>query len=262
MQRSAAYRMGASRGEIMMPPMVAQEQRLVEALVHLADTLVNDFDIFDLFYHLVESLPELVDVAGAGLLLGDPQGELHLMAVTGEKVRTLELLQIQRSEGPCFDAFATGEIVVAPFDGSAATNRWPTIAAAARQEGFGSIVAVPMRLRDNLLGSLNLFRIDHGDLKPDEIAAARGLADIASIAILQDRAAHDSAILVEQLQHALNSRVVIEQAKGVAAERLGVGVEQGFAQLRNYARNHNLTLMSVANEVISGALDPRDLRGD
>lgn len=242
--------------------MLGREQRLVEALVHLADTLVSEFDVFDLFYHLVESLPELVDVTGAGLVLADDQRELHVMAVTSEKVRALELLQIQSGEGPCIDAFASGEIVTASLNGSTASKRWPTLAGAARQEGFASIVAVPMRLRDDLLGSLNLFRSDHGDLVPEEITAARALADIASIAILQDRAAHDSAILVDQLQLALNSRVVIEQAKGVAAERLGLDVEEAFARLRRYARTQNLTLRQVASDLVSGALDPGDLVGD
>ena len=242
--------------------MLGREQRLVEALVHLADTLVSEFDVFDLFYHLVESLPELVDVTGAGLVLADDQRELHVMAVTSEKVRALELLQIQTAEGPCLDAFATGEIVTASLNGSAAAKRWPTFAGAARQEGFASIVAVPMRLRDDVLGALNLFRSDHGDLVPEEITAARALADIASIAILQDRAAHDSAILVHQLQLALNSRVVIEQAKGVAAERLGLDVEEAFARLRRYARTQNLTLRQVASDMVSGALDPGELVGD
>ena len=239
--------------------MASREERLIETLINLADTLVGDFDVLDLFYVLVDSVPDLVDVDEAGLLLADEQGDLRVMAVTSESVRTIELLQIHTSSGPCFDAFASGEMVMASFNEPAAMDRWPVFAGAALEAGFGSIVAIPMKLRDHALGALNLFRVNENLLPDEELAAARALTDMAAIAILQNRAAHDSDVLVNQLQQALNSRVIIEQAKGVIAQKMDVDMEKAFAHLRNHSRNHNVILRRVAEDVVSGALDPTQL---
>ena len=239
--------------------MTSREQRLVETLILLADTLVGDFDVLDLFYILVDSVPDLIDVDEAGLLLADEEGDLRVLAVTSESVRTIELLQIHTSSGPCFDAFASGEIVMASFNQPAAMDRWPVFAGAALEAGFGSIVAIPMKLRDHALGALNLFRVSEDDLPDEELTAAKALTDMAAIAILQNRAAHDSDVLVNQLQQALNSRVIIEQAKGVIAQKMDVDMEKAFAHLRNYSRNHNVILRKVAEDIVSGALDPTQL---
>jgi transcriptional regulator with GAF, ATPase, and Fis domain len=239
--------------------MASREQRLIETLILLADTLVGDFDVLDLFYVLVDSVPDLVDVDEAGLLLADEEGDLRVMAVTSESVKTIELLQIHTSSGPCFDAFASGEMVMASFSEPAAMDRWPVFAGAALEAGFGSIVAIPMRLRDHALGALNLFRASEDYLPDEEVAAARALTDMATIAILQNRAAHDSDVLVNQLQQALNSRVIIEQAKGVIAQKMDVDMEKAFAHLRNYSQNHNVILRRVAEDVVSGVLDSTQL---
>lgn len=242
--------------------MVSREQRLAETLVRLADTLVRDFDVVDLFHQLVESVPGLVAVEEAGLLLADGHGDLQVMAASSESVRIIELLQVHASRGPCFDAFETGEMVMSSFYDAAAVDRWPAFVESARAGGFGSILAVPMRVRGTVLGALNLFRVDREELAGEDVVAAKALADIATIAILQDRAAHDSTVLVDQLQHALNSRVIIEQAKGVLAEKMHVDMDESFALLREYARNHNLTLRKVAEDVASGTLDPDLLHVD
>lgn len=242
--------------------MGSREQRLAETLVNLADTLVRDFDVFDLFYLLVESVPDLIDVQEAGLLLVNGRGDLQVMAVTSERVKTIESVQIRTSNGPCFDAFESGDIVVSSLTTPMAMDRWPRFVEAALDAGFGSIVSIPMRLRDRVLGALNLFRVRQDHLAHEEIVAAKALADMASIAILQDRAAHDSDVLVGQLQEALDSRVVIEQAKGVIAQRMGVSMEEAFAWLRSYARNHNVLLRNAADDVITGTLDPARLAND
>ena len=242
--------------------MEVREQRLVETLVYLAGTLVQDFDVVDLFVHLVEVIPELVDVEDAGLLLADGDGALQVVAVTEEHIRALELLQGQTTDGPCFDAYESGEMVMSSLDDPTASERWPDFVRLARAEGYMSVVSLPMRWRDSVLGALNMFRVDEEDLDHEGLVAARALADIASIAILQDRAAQDTDTLVDQLQTALNSRVAIEQAKGVIAQQLGVDMQVAFARLRKYARDRNLTLRQVSGDVVSGTLDPQVLPGE
>lgn len=232
------------------------EQRLVETLVHLADTLVKDFEVIDLLYHLVEQAPELVDSDEAGLLLIDENGELQVVAVTTESVRLIELLQLHQREGPCWDAFESGAYVASTLSDQRALERWPSFVDSARNAGFEAVTALPMRLRERVLGGLNLFSKEAKVLESRDLMAAQALADVATIAILQHRAAEDSSLLVGQLQTALNSRVKIEQAKGVIAEKLSVGVDEAFVFLRRYARSSNSSLRQTAEEIVAGDLDP------
>jgi GAF domain-containing protein len=175
-------------------------------------------------------------------------------------MRVLELFELQAQEGPCLDSYRTG-LPVVNQDLASVDGRWPRFAAEALAAGFHSVHALPMRLRGTVIGALNLFHIDAGDMRPADIEVAQALADVATIAILQHRATLEGQLVNEQLQMALNSRIVIEQAKGMAGERLGLSMEQAFATLRNHARNHNLLLVDVARSVICGtlgasALDP------
>jgi len=168
-------------------------------------------------------------------------------------MRVLELFELQAREGPCLDCYRTGEAVV-NHDLAEADGRWPLFAAEAFAAGFRSAHALPMRLRGTVIGALNLFHTEPGEMRPVDIKAAQALADVATIAVLQHRAALEAQTLNEQLHRALNSRIVIEQAKGMVAERGGIGMEQAFSALRNHARNHNLRLAEVAESVINGAL--------
>lgn len=238
---------------------MARETRLAVALVELADSLVADFDVVDLLTRLAGHCVDVLDVGAAGLMLVAPDGELRVMASSSEAMRVLELFELQAQEGPCLDCFRTGQ-AVANQDLSSADQRWPRFAAEAFQAGFRAVHALPMRLRGNTIGALNLFHVDVGQMREVDLSAAQALADVATIAILSHQAAREAQVVNEQLTHALNSRIVIEQAKGMIAERLGLDMEHAFETVRDHARNHNLKLVDVATAVISGDLLPNSMR--
>ena len=232
---------------------MARETLLAKTLVELADTLVADFDVVELLTVLADRCVDVLDVGAAGLMLAAPEGDLRVMASSSETMRVLELFELQAEEGPCLDCYRTGQPVVNQ-DLEAVDGRWPRFAAEVLAAGFHSVHAFPMRLRGTVIGALNLFHIEPGEMRQADLDAAQALADVATIAILQHRAALEAQGINEQLNHALNSRVVIEQAKGMVAEREGLDMEQAFLALRNHARNHNLRLVDVARDVIDGTL--------
>lgn len=231
-----------------------REQRLARVFVELADTLVDDFDVLEFLSTLVERCVELLDVAAAGVVLSDQKGRLRMAAASSEQARLVELFAIQVDDGPCPDCVRTGR----PVSGTDLTTedaRWPRFAPAARAAGFQATHAVPMRLRGTVIGALNLLRTDSDGVDDPSVRLGQALADVATIGVLQQRAIHDSAILTEQLHTALNSRVLIEQAKGVLAAHAGVDMDAAFAALRGYARSHGLRLSVVAGAVAGGAAD-------
>ncbi len=232
---------------------MAREVKLARTLVDLADTLVADFDVVELLTLLADRCVDVLDVGAAGLMVAAPNGDLRVMASSSETVRLLELFELQSEEGPCLDCYRTGQAVVNQ-DLAAVDGRWPRFVAEALAAGFHSVHALPMRLRGTVIGALNLFHIDPGEMRKADVDAAQALADVATIAILQHRATAEVQVLNEQLNQALNSRIVIEQAKGMVAERKAVDMEEAFVTLRSYARNHNLRLADVAREVIAGTL--------
>jgi GAF domain-containing protein len=237
-----------------------RESLLARTLVELADTLVDDFDVVELLTLLADRCVDVLDVGAAGLMLAGPDGILRVMASSSDAMRVLELFEVQVEEGPCPDCYRTAEPVFGE-DLTTANVRWPRFAAQALDAGFQSVSALPMRLRGKTIGALNLFRAERGPMREADVIAAQAFADVATIAILQHRAALEAQVLNEQLNHALNSRILIEQAKGVLAERTGLDMEQAFSILRNHARNHSQRLVDVASAVIdgtltSGSLDP------
>lgn len=238
---------------------MVREQRLAEVFVELADTLVEEFDVVDLLQTLTERCVELIDTDAAGLMLDDQRGNLRLIAHTHESARLLELFELQQQEGPCLDCFATGQ-VLANIDLAAATERWPSFTQAARDVGFGTSHAVPLRLRRQVIGALNLFAAGRRPLDDDSLAIARGLADIATIGLLHERAVRDQVALSEQLQTALHSRILVEQAKGVLSALTGTSVEAAFALMRTHARRTGRPLTEVAGAVVAGQVDAGALR--
>ncbi len=232
---------------------MAREAMLARALVELADTLVADFDVVELLTMLADRCVEVLDVGAAGLMLAAPNGDLRVMASSSEAVRVLELFELQSEEGPCLDCYRSGQPVVNQ-DLATVDGRWPRFVGEALAAGFHSVHALPMRLRGTILGALNLFHVDPGEMRRADVDAAQALADVATIAILQHRATLEVQVLNERLNQALNSRIVIEQAKGMVAEREQVDMENAFVALRSYARNHNLRLADVARDVIAGTL--------
>ena len=226
-----------------------RETLLARTFVELADTLVADFDVVDLLTLLTDRCVDVLDVGAAGLMLAAPEGDLRVMASSSEAMRVLELFELQAQEGLCLDAYRTG-LPVVNQDLSTANGRWPRFAAEARAAGFHSVQALPMRLRGAVIGALNLFHVEPGEMRQADVDAAQALADVATIAVLQHRATLEAQVLNDQLNHALNSRIVIEQAKGMVAERRGLDMEEAFSALRSHARSHNLRLVDVASGVI------------
>ncbi|HVT76863.1 MAG TPA: GAF and ANTAR domain-containing protein [Acidimicrobiales bacterium] len=227
---------------------------MTRTLVELADTLVDDFDVVDLMTMVVDRCVEILDVSAAGLMLVAPEGDLRLGASSSEAARVVELFELQSEEGPCLDCHRSGELIGNAELTRTADDRWPAFAPVARGAGFQMVHAIPMRLRTTNLGALNMFQTEAHAIGGDDLQSGQALADMATIAILQYRAAVEARVLNQQRQAALNSRIVIEQAKGMLAERAGIQVAQAFDRLRSYARSNNLRLVDVAQGVLGGVL--------
>ena len=242
-------------GATSTPSAASRASDLADVFVSLADTLVADFDVVEMLDLLVRACVTLLGATAAGLLLGDQRGQLTVMSTSGESSLLLEMFQLQNDEGPCLDCYRSRS-PVSERDLSAAADRWPRFVAAAQTLGFDSVHALPMRLRDETIGALNLFHSVGAPLDPGDLRIAQALADTATIGILQQRALRASNVLAEQLQTALNSRVAIEQAKGVLAAAGNLEMEAAFNALRRYARNHNLRLSDLAHDVATRAVDP------
>ena len=237
---------------------LSRESHLIRAFVELADTLVSEFDVVDFLHLLATRSVELLDVAEAGLLLAGPEGTLHVMASSSERTRLLELFQLQNMEGPCLDCYRSGAAVVSEnLEGD--QDRWPIFAPEARATGFASVHALPLRHRDEVIGALNLFRVVTGSLSDADAGLGQALADVATISLLQERAVSGSQLSVGQLQVALNSRIIIEQSKGMLAEQADVDMAEAFDSLRRYARDHNQRLSRVAEDFIEGKLSSAEL---
>jgi len=231
-----------------------READVVQAIVLMADTLVDDYDVIDVLTGLTDRCVNLLDVSAAGVMLVSPQGELRLVASSSEAMRVLELYELQAEEGPCLDAFHSGE-PVGHEHLSTESGRWPVFSVAAVKAGFRSVVALPLRLREKTIGALNLFSVEEAPMADANAVVARAFADLATISVLQHRASAEAQRLNQQLSGALTSRIIIEQAKGVIAERRGVGMEEAFLRLRGYARNNRLRLTAVAQSCVDGTLD-------
>ena len=231
----------------------ARERDVIRAFLDLSNDLVDGYDMVDLLTQLTSNCARLLDVASAGLLLADSRGVLHLIAASSERTHDLEILQLLRDEGPCLDCYRLGEPILVP-DLTEAKQRWPRFVVPATAAGFASVHAVPMRLRENVLGALGLFGNNPGRLDEDDLALAQALAHVASVAIVNEKAASDRDTVNAQLQLALDSRVVIEQAKGVLAYVGELSMDDAFTVLRRYARDHGLRLGDVSTRVVNRQL--------
>lgn len=227
-------------------------ERLAGAFVGLADTLVADYDAIELAQQLLANTMELLPIRAAGILLGDARGALHVFAASSEESRLLELLQVEANVGPCLDAYRSGEAVHVE-DLAASAERWPAFAQRAAEYGFQAVVALPLRLRDERIGALNLFLGNTGPVPPADVSVGQALADVATIGIVHQRILSHSETVNQQLQTALNTRLIIEQAKGVLAERGAVDMDRAFNLLRQHARRTNRRLADLAREVVNGA---------
>jgi GAF domain-containing protein len=213
--------------------------------------LVDEFDLIEFLHMLAVRTAALVDATAVGLLLADQRGHLQFMAASDENAKLLELFQVQNHEGPCLDAFRTAKSVI-NADLREAGSRWPRFAPRATEAGFRSVHAFPLRLRSQVIGALNVFGGGVGSgLDDADIEIVQALADVAAIGLLQERAIRRGELLTEQLQGALNSRVIIEQAKGAIAQARGVSVDEAFVMMRGYARRNNRRLSDVAHAIVT-----------
>jgi transcriptional regulator with GAF, ATPase, and Fis domain len=238
---------------------VSRESQISRLFVTLADTLVDDFDVVELLQTLAEASAELLDVDAVGLMLADLRGGIQLVAFSPESLQSLEMFELQVDEGPCLDSFRTGEAVV-NISMTHAFQRWPRFTAEALAAGMGATHALPLRLRGEVIGAMNLMSTSAQMLAEADLTLGQALADVATIGLLQQRAIQEQTLLAEQLQTALNSRVLIEQAKGVLAERTGTTPAEAFGHLRRYARNSGTSLPIIARAVIENTIDSETVR--
>ncbi len=237
-----------------------RQTRLAQVFVELADTLVDDFDVIEFLQRLTERSVELLDVDASGLMLADERGSLQLVASTVERMRLLELFELQLQEGPCYDCWSSGRAVtnVTLTD---ADERWPVFTPAAVTAGFRATHALPMRSRGRVLGALNLFSGAADPMHDDDLALGQAMADVATIGLLHERSLHEQTLLSEQLQTALHSRVLVEQAKGVLSARAGVGMDRAFEAMRRHSRSTGVPLTVVAQQVVDDVVDHHALTG-
>jgi GAF domain-containing protein len=235
--------------------------RLARVFVEFADTLVDEFDVVEFLQLVAQRTAGLLHGSQVGLLLAAESGRLEFAAASDESARLVELFQVKRQEGPCLDAYRTGRPVV-NADLRKATPRWPTFAPHAAAAGYRSVHAFPLRLRSHAIGALNVFGSQvGGDLAPAEAEIVQALADVAAIGLLQERAITRGENLAEQLQVALNSRVIIEQAKGAVAQARHVSVDDAFAMIRSHARRNNLRLGVLAEQIVNDLSSIPELAG-
>jgi GAF domain-containing protein len=230
---------------------MSREALLIQTLVELADNLVDDFDVIDVLSMLGDRCLEALGVESAGVMLAAPTGELQVVASSSDAMRVLELFELQADEGPCVDCYRDTTPIV-NVDLAGATERWPRFAQRAIEAGFHSVHALPMRLRGHTIGALNMFGKQRGALEEGDVVVAQALADVATITIIQHQTTVDAQVLNAQLNQALNSRIIIEQAKGKLSESANVDMESAFQRLRNHARNHNLRLTDLCQDIADG----------
>ncbi|MHA7287754.1 ANTAR domain-containing protein [Arthrobacter sp. MDT3-44] len=227
-------------------------EKVSTAFVRLADTLVADYDVLDLLHTLAEECVDLLQVDQVGLLLASPQGDLQVVASTSEEAELVEMLQLQAGEGPCIECYHSGAVVsiadVTPLD------KWPVFRQACLRQGFASVHVVPLRIHDRIIGAMGLFGTTAGELEQEDAVIAQALASVATISLLQERTIRESQIVNDQLQRALNSRVMIEQAKGVIAQTSTLTMAEAFDRLRTHARSTRQTLNDTAQQVINRTL--------
>jgi transcriptional regulator with GAF, ATPase, and Fis domain len=229
-----------------------RDRLLARVFARLADTLADDFDVVEFLHGLCADAVQVVGAETAGVMLADSRGGLRLLASSEERMRILELFELQSQQGPCLDAFRTGNTVTATA--SDGQRLWPLFAPQAAERGFRFMCALPMQLRGTTVGALNLFRATDDPFAETDLEVAQAMAKVATTGLVQRRSLAESRLIGEQLQGALQSRIAIEQAKGALSEYLNVSVDEAFQRLRSQARNTNQKLSDVARDVANNRL--------
>ncbi|MET8468852.1 GAF and ANTAR domain-containing protein [Streptomyces sp. NPDC006422] len=236
-----------------------RDERLARAFLELADTLTDGFYLVDFLHVLTDHMLALLDVTAIGVVMVDAQGRMVDVTASTHTAHQLEEAQIEFDEGPCKDSCRTHE-QVGPVDltGPGASERWPRFTETARAAGFTAVAALPLRLREEVIGAVNVFHARRDALHPAGLRLGQALADAATIGILHQRLSQDQAERVGQLQTALNSRIIIEQAKGCLGARLDIAPDAAFARLRSYARARRTPLTRLSQQVVDGRVQAQE----
>jgi GAF domain-containing protein len=235
---------------------VDSDPLLFELLRRFASTMARSFDANDVLYELCEGAVKILDATGAGVSVASEEGTLEFVTSTTQDVVELEHVQQRDQQGPCVSAFTTGEVVVVRE--IASLEQWPAYQDAARRAGFASVVGVPLALDGLKVGSLNVYDARLRDWSRTDLAAARVLADVATAYLVRAGQLAEERRLTQQLQQALDSRIVIEQAKGMVGRDHQISVDEAFDLMRQYSRANNRSLRDVATAVVEqGAAIPK-----
>lgn len=232
---------------------MAGQQQLLDALQSFAAALAGDYDVSDVLHQVADHLVDVLGARGAGVTLYDAEGQLRFAAATNAAVIAAEKIQEETQEGPCTDSLATGQAVV--VDDVRADDRWPRYRRLLEERGLRSLVAVPLVVRDQRIGAIDVYDVEPRRWSESDVAAARVLAQMATAYVIRANLTAEVERVNEQLQRALDSRIVIEQAKGKIAGERGIDVDAAFEHIRGYARSHNQTVRSVAEQIVAGSLD-------
>ena len=235
-----------------------REERINDAFVRVAGTLVDDYDVLDLLSTLMNTCTDLLDVQAGGILLADSTGQLELVASTSEEAEIVEIMIVAAGAGPCIDCFNTGTVVsVADIDADA--GQWPRFRKTALDQGFRATHATPLRLHGEVVGAMNLLSTDVGALSSRDAKLAQALADVATVGILHERSLRQPEMVAAQLHLALDTRILVEQAKGVLAQIRSCTMTEAFTTLRDYARAHDVTLRVAAEGVVNRTISAEAL---
>ncbi|MFD8964059.1 ANTAR domain-containing protein [Streptomyces sp. NPDC059568] len=238
-----------------MTPM-SREQQVSAVFVQVADSLIDNFDLLEFLDQLCAHCVSLLDVTAVGILLANENDTLQTIAASDENTHLLELFALQHDQGPCVECYRTGTPRTnIDLNSPTATSAWPAFATRARRSGFHTAHVFPLRLRNRAIGAMNLFHTSQQPLSPQDASLAQALADIATIALLQQRDLDQEQTEKAQLQRALTTRITIEQAKGILAERWNTSPDTAFTALRAYARAHQLRVSDCARQIIDQTLD-------
>jgi GAF domain-containing protein len=226
-----------------------------QSVAALADTLIDDFDLVELLDRLMAACLSLLEVRAAGILLVNSDQTLEVAASSNADSRLIEVFQLESNAGPCVDVVRTGR-ALSITDAEEIDRRWPEFGRAVRSVGYSAVYALPMRFDKETIGALNLFDADKPPLSDHDRGLAQALADVASIGVLQQRSLTRALTLAEQLRLALDTRIAVEQAKGLVAEYAGVDMGVAFEAIRRFSRHHRLKLAVVAESLVARELDP------
>ncbi|CAN5907388.1 GAF and ANTAR domain-containing protein [soil metagenome] len=229
-----------------------------QVLTRFAGTLVEGYDLADVLERVGADIRSVLDVAGAGVMLGDDDGNLRFTSTSDSVLEKLEALQIELDEGPCLRAYRSGEIVVATD--LSTDERFPDFGSRAVDAGMSAVYSFPMHIEEAVFGALNLYRREPGDFTDDQVEVGQTFANVATSYLSNARDSEQQTLLTKQLQHALNSRVLIEQAKGFVSARTDLDLPDAFGLIRSYARRNQVKVRDVARDLLHGDLSVDDLR--